>query len=105
MQIEKKIIQESAHTLLNKSEDCLDLAKSQHELAATMHDGAAKQIANAKTQIAIAEQQHINADKVAAKGGQLDTFSQELQADALKVMGDTIVAQRGAPDAPSKQGS
>ena len=44
MQIEKIVLEKSAVTLLDKSEDCFDFAKAHHELAETMHQVAAQQI-------------------------------------------------------------
>ena len=97
MQIEKIVLEKSAATLLEKSEDCFDLAKTHHELAETMHEIAAQQIDNAEKQKAIAAQQNINADKVDEKAEKLVAFGTALEADALQVMGDTIVVQRGVP--------
>jgi hypothetical protein len=101
MQIEKIVLERSAVTLLDKSEDCFDLAKAHHELAEMMHQVAAQQIDNAEKQKVIAAQQHINAAKVDAKAETLGALGSALEADALQVMGDTIVVQRGVPARPS----
>jgi elongation factor P--beta-lysine ligase len=93
MQIEKIV--------LERSEDCFDLAKAHHELAEMMHQVAAQQIDNAEKQKVIAAQQHINAAKVDAKAETLGALGSALEADALQVMGDTIVVQRGVPARPS----
>ena len=101
MQIEKVVLENSALTLLKKSEDCFEDARSQHALATTMHDNADQQTENADRQKAIAVQQHVNADKVAAKADELGEFGSVLESDALQIMGDTMVVQAGVPPKPS----
>jgi hypothetical protein len=63
MQIEKIVLEKAADTLLEKAEDCFDLAKTQYHLAEKQHEGAAMQKENADKQIAIAAQQHCDAER------------------------------------------
>jgi hypothetical protein len=85
----KKIVDDSAEEILQKSAVCFDLAKDQHGLAEKLHEVAAKQQDNAGKQQAIASQQHLNADKLEAKAVELDALGHELQYKAIEMSAET----------------
>ena len=74
---EKALLEKSVEVIMEKAEDCLDLAKTQHEIADQQH--------------AIADQQQDSADK-------LDTLGHALIAEAIDLKGEMeIVAARVNP--------
>jgi hypothetical protein len=88
MQVEKLVLEKSAETLLEKAEECFDVAKSQQILADKQHQIAKTQRENADQQHALAVKQDSNADKLA-------TVGYALEASAVEIKGDTLVVQRG----------
>jgi diguanylate cyclase (GGDEF)-like protein len=104
MQIEKIVLEKSAEALLEKAEDCFDLAKSEQTLADKHHEVAATQHENADQQHELAAEQNSNADnleavavKLEAHADKLDTMGHALEAKAVEIKGDTLVVQRGRP--------
>jgi hypothetical protein len=95
MKIEKIVLEKSAEALLERAEDCFDLATAQHKMADEQHEVAARQSENANTQQEIAAEQHAGAIKLAAKADELETLGSALVAEAVEIKGDTQVAQRG----------
>jgi hypothetical protein len=70
MNFEKEVLQKSVDVLMDKAENCLDLAKAQHK---------------------IADKQHDSADK-------LETIGHALEDDAVELKGELeMVAGRGSP--------
>lgn len=91
MRFEMDRLEKSVGVLMDKAEDCLDLAKTQHATADQQHDTADKLDTLAKTQHEIADKQHASADK-------LDTLGQALTADAVELKGEMeIAAGRSSP--------
>jgi|SRR5579863_3279409 len=95
MQIEKIVLKKSAEALLEKAADCFDLAKVQQNLADKQHESASIQHENADQQHEIAAEQDSNADKLDVNADKLDSLGHALEADAVEIMGDTEVVQRG----------
>ena len=71
--------------LLDRADDCFDLAKSHHAQAESEHEGAARQLANASVQEIIATNQHRNADQLEAKANMLEGLGRSLAADAAEI--------------------
>jgi hypothetical protein len=94
MRIEKIVLEKSVKALLDKADDCFDLAKTQHNLAEKQHESAALQQENADKQQAIAAQQHSDADKLDTKADKLDALGHELEANAVEIKGETQLVQR-----------
>jgi hypothetical protein len=95
MQIEKIVLEKSAHSLLEKSVDCFDLAKSQQTLADKTHELSAEQHKNADLQHELAAKQDTDANKLDANAQKFETMGRALEANAIETMGDTGVVQRG----------
>jgi hypothetical protein len=95
MRIEKVVLEKSAEGLLEKSEDCFGLAKTQQDLAEQLHTAATMQEVNATEQQKIAVAQHDNADKLNAKADKLITLGHALESDAVEIMGETMVVHPG----------
>jgi hypothetical protein len=74
MRIEKIVLEKSAERLLDKAEDCFDLAKIQKDEAG---------------------EQHKDADVLDASATKLIALGNSLEADAVEIKGDTLVVQRG----------
>ena len=98
--------------MMDKAEDCLDLAKTQHDIADKQHERADKLDTLAETQRAIADQQHERADKLDSlaktqhemadqqhdSADKLDTLGQALTADAVELKGELeMAAGRSSP--------
>jgi hypothetical protein len=95
MHIEKIVLEKLAVTLLEKAEDCFDLAARQKDLAVKHHEIASIERKNAERQHALAVEQDSNADKLDASAAKLATMGHELAARAVAIKGDTFVVQRG----------
>jgi hypothetical protein len=87
----KKLISDSAQTLLEKAEICLDIAQDQQGLARDLHEVAARQIDNANKQQKIARQQHENADRLEDKASRLDELGHSLEGKAAEMLGETLI--------------
>jgi hypothetical protein len=98
MQIEKMALEKSAEALLEKAADCFDLAKTQQDLADKQHEIAAIQHENADQQHEIAARQDSSADKLEVNADRLDALGHALEANAVEIMGDTEIVQRGQSD-------
>lgn len=83
MRIEKVVLEKSAEGLLEKSENCFSLAKTQQDLAEQLH-AASMQEVNAGEQQKIAAAQHDNANKLNAKADTLITLAHALETDAVE---------------------
>jgi hypothetical protein len=95
MKIEKIVFEKSAEALLKRADDCFDLAATHHKMAEKQHEDAAGQFENANRQQAIAADQHVEADKLSAKADKLDALGHALEADAVEIMGEMQMVQRG----------
>jgi hypothetical protein len=95
MRIEKIVLDKAAEALLEKAADCFDLAKTQQNLADEQHEVAAIQHENADEQHEIAAKNDRNADQLDASADKLDTLGRSLEADAVEIIGNTEVVQRG----------
>ena len=54
MRIEKVVLEKSAHALVERADDCFDLAETQHTQVAKEHETAAMQTENANKQLELA---------------------------------------------------
>jgi hypothetical protein len=95
MRIEKIVLEKSAYSLLEKSVDCFDQAKSQQDLADKTRELSAEQHKNADLQHKLAVEQAKEADKLEANAKKVETMGRSLEASAIETMGDTTVVQRG----------
>ena len=84
MKTEKIVLEKSAEALLQRADDCFDLAATQHEMADRQHEDASRQFENATRQQAIAAGQHVEADKLAAKADELEAVGRALKAGAVE---------------------
>ena len=73
MRIEKALLEKSVATLVEKADDCFDLAKSQHETADKQHEAADKQ--------------HEAAHKQDDSADELDTLGHALVDSAVEIKG------------------
>jgi predicted phage gp36 major capsid-like protein len=101
MRIEKIVLEKSAEALLDRAADCFDLAKIQHTQAEHQHEIALLQQQNADKQHAIAARQHCDADQLDTKADKLDALACALEANAVEIMGDTAIVQRGVEADPA----
>jgi hypothetical protein len=99
MTVNKTLLDRSAIDQLAKAEECLDLAKAQHEaadaqrdIAAQQLDNAAMQQANANRQREIALKQHESAEKMHADADKLDALGHALNEGALEIKGEAELA-------------
>jgi hypothetical protein len=81
MRFEKRLVQKSVQALMNKAEDCLDLAKTQHKAADQQHEIADKQHE-------ISHEQHDSAAKLDTSADKLDIVSDALIAEAIELKGE-----------------
>jgi hypothetical protein len=81
MNFEKRLLQKSAGALMDKAEDCLDLAKTQHKAADQQHEIADKQHE-------ISHELHDNAAKLDTSADKLDTVGGALITEALELKGE-----------------
>jgi hypothetical protein len=87
MHIEKTVLEKLAVTLLEKAEECFDLAARQKNLADKHREIASIERKNADRQHALAVEHDSNADKLA-------TVDRALEANAVAIKGNTLVVQR-----------
>jgi hypothetical protein len=84
MRYGKNLNEKTAKMLMEKAEDCFDLAKTQHGIADQQHE--------------IAARQHKNADKLDASARKLDAVGHALEVDAVEITGkDEMVVGRTSP--------
>jgi hypothetical protein len=95
MQIDKLLLEKSAEALVERADDCFDLATTHHAMAEHQHEVAKRQQENADMQRGIAVRQHVDADKLEAKADKLDALGNELLEDAAEIKGETLLVQRG----------
>jgi hypothetical protein len=87
MSIAKAMLDKSVEGLIDKAEDCFDLAKAGHAQADSQHEVAATQ--------------HQNAEKVDANADRLETLGRALVGDALELKGEMeFVAARASHTLP-----
>lgn len=87
MVVAKAVLDKSVGSLIDKAEDCFDLAKAGHAQADKQHE--------------IAVTQHQNADKVDANADHLETLGNALIGDALELKGEMeFVAARTSQTLP-----
>jgi hypothetical protein len=80
----KERLEKTVNALIDKAEDCFDLAKAQHKAADLQH--------------VLADKQHENADKLDTSADKLDTVGDALTNDAIELRGDLeIEARRTSP--------
>jgi hypothetical protein len=89
-----KTVIESAEALLEKANACLELAEQERLLSDSLHQVAQQQLDNAAKQQEIARQQHLNADKLAAKASALDALGHSLEGKAVEMVGETHLVPR-----------
>jgi hypothetical protein len=84
MRFEKERLEKTVNALIDKAEDCFELAKSQHKAADLQH--------------VLADKQHENADKLDTGADKLDTVGDALTADAMELKGSLEMdARRTSP--------
>lgn len=108
MHFEKKLAEKSVAVLMDKAQECFDVAKDQHKIADKQHEAADKQQEAANMQHEIADRQDNNADI-------LDTMGNALVDDAVDLKSELeLDANRTSPrirlreppdDVPPKAGS
>ena len=84
MQKENGSTEIATKALLERAEDCFELAKSHHVQAESQHENASRQLMNADAQREIAVKQHFNADTLEKKAKSLQKLGNALEADASK---------------------
>jgi hypothetical protein len=89
MTIQNLLLGKSAEALLERADDCFDLAQTQRDMADHQHEMAKRQQDNADMQQGIAVRQHVDAGKLSAKADMLDALGNELVADAAEIKGET----------------
>src|ERR1700726_1011234 len=91
MRFEKERLEKSVNALMDKAEDCFDLAKTQHKSADQQHDIADKQNK-------LAQEQHENANRLGTSADKLDTVGQALEDEAISLKGELEMdAVRNSP--------
>jgi hypothetical protein len=84
MSIGKVVLQDSAEKLLEKADNCFDLAKTQRDIADKEHENAARQ--------------HNTADRIEKSATQLDRLGHALEAQAVEITGEAGMVSAGTSD-------
>jgi len=80
MRIEKEQLEKTVNALIDKAQDCFEIAQTQHKAADLQHT--------------LADKQHENANKLETSADKLDTIGDALTTDATELKGSLKMGAR-----------
>lgn len=105
MPLRKALLEKSVQVLTEKAEDCLDLAKTQHQIADKQNQIADRQHETADNQLSTVDEQHDAADDQHEAAEQQHEAADRLKALGTKLNSDAVGVKRFQGRIPGKGGS